>query len=325
MPLAAAIAGGLGLFGSLLNSRSQSRTNIANYRIAQMNNEWNEKMMEKQMAYNTEMWNKENEYNSAANQVQRLKEAGLNPYLTLGNAGSAGSAGSVTPPQAQSVMMQAPQFDTSIFASSMGQFAQLSMQKRKIDEEVKAMQIDNMTRAQKNLAELFKLQESARNDKEKADMQNIINRWQDRFLSLDYELKQNQIKSAEQDIQMKINQNLMLSKELSIFDEKSRLEMANVVSSTLLNHANRLLTGKQTDLTQVQKDKVRQEIRNAISERYYTIAKRIGVEISNDVAKRTADALVYKITRESTYGSGLHEMPGASLGLLQSLLTQLFN
>ena len=48
-------------------------SNKQNYQIAQMNNQWSEKMMQKQMDYNTMMWNKQNEYNDPKNQVARLQ------------------------------------------------------------------------------------------------------------------------------------------------------------------------------------------------------------------------------------------------------------
>lgn len=308
---AAAIGAGASLVGGLFNRGSQSATNRMNYKIAQMNNEWNEKMMEKQMAYNTDMWNKENEYNSAANQVKRLKEAGLNPYLSLGNAGQAGSVGSVTPPQAQPVQMQAPQFDASGFAQHMSEFAALSLQKKKVDEEVRTMQIDNMTRAQKNLAELYKIQESTRSEKEKADTQAIINRWQDKLLSLDYQQKQNQIESTKQDVQLKMNQNLMMSKELAIFDQQKQLEMANLVSSTLLNNAQRFAAHTQGRLNQREAEKVKAETAKVVAEHLLVNAKEMGQHISNEVAARSADALVFRAYSEM-YGNpnpivvGLH-------------------
>lgn len=42
---------------------------------------WNEAMAEKQNAWNNEMWLKATEYDNPANQVQRLRDAGLNPLF----------------------------------------------------------------------------------------------------------------------------------------------------------------------------------------------------------------------------------------------------
>lgn len=49
---------------------------------------WNETMAEKQNAWNYEMWQKATDYDSPVNQVQRLRDAGLNPlfYGLDGNA-----------------------------------------------------------------------------------------------------------------------------------------------------------------------------------------------------------------------------------------------
>lgn len=116
-----AIGAGASLIGGAGATAAQ---NAANKDIAQMNNEFNEKMFDKQVAYNkemyqqqlgdqwkfyndskenawklvenqqqyqTDMWNKNNEYNSASAQRERLEAAGLNPYMMM-NGGSAGTA-----------------------------------------------------------------------------------------------------------------------------------------------------------------------------------------------------------------------------------------
>ena len=109
----ALLGAGTSIAANKKNAQSVSDTNATNMAIAQMNNEWSEKMAQKQMDYNTlmnekqfgqakelqqiqndyqtEMWNKTNEYNSASAQRQRLEDAGLNPYLMM-SGGSAGSA-----------------------------------------------------------------------------------------------------------------------------------------------------------------------------------------------------------------------------------------
>lgn len=58
---------------------------------AQKQRDWNEAMQDKQNEFSLDMWNKTNEYNSPAAQVQRMREAGLNP-LYYGLDGSSANA-----------------------------------------------------------------------------------------------------------------------------------------------------------------------------------------------------------------------------------------
>ena len=97
------------------NKQIASDTNQANKDIAQMNNEFNLQMLDKQIAYNKaayaqqfsdtkqftnemfdknvknqwDMWNATNKYNDPASQMQRLSDAGLNPYMSQISPGSA--------------------------------------------------------------------------------------------------------------------------------------------------------------------------------------------------------------------------------------------
>ena len=87
-----------GLFGAGVSSmqnaqnrQSVRETNQMNYKINQMNSQFNERMAMQQRNWQENMWNKENAYNTASAQRQRLEEAGLNPYLMM-NGGSAGVA-----------------------------------------------------------------------------------------------------------------------------------------------------------------------------------------------------------------------------------------
>lgn len=149
----ALVGAGASLLGNIFGSKSQSDTNKTNLQIAQMNNEYNERMFNKQLEYNQDMFNQQIEYdwkkmqeqnthnalmaegafnrqakyNSAVEQRKRLEAAGLNPYLMMsgGNAGtasavssSAGTGGSpsamgVNAPTASPAVMQAYRPDFS--------------------------------------------------------------------------------------------------------------------------------------------------------------------------------------------------------------------
>ena len=77
--IAPVVTGALaGVGGSLLGS-------VVNYFTARSNmdraNDYNRQLASQQNAWNLAQWNRENEYNLPINQMQRLKDAGINPNL----------------------------------------------------------------------------------------------------------------------------------------------------------------------------------------------------------------------------------------------------
>lgn len=138
---AAAIMGGSALLSNIFGKMSQDSANSANYKIAQMNNEWSEKMMQKQMDYNTMMWNKQNEYNTPAAQRARLEAAGINPALAMSNiqTGQAQSASAPSLPSPSSATMQPYQYNFSGVADAVLGLVDVM----KAQEELKGMQLSN--------------------------------------------------------------------------------------------------------------------------------------------------------------------------------------
>lgn len=135
MGLLGSIAGGLLGAGSSAVQNSQNRQNVRetnqmNYKINQMNNQFNERMAIQQRNWQENMWNKENAYNTASAQRQRLEEAGLNPYLMMngGSAGVAQSAGTgAAASSSGSAVMQPFQADYSGVGSSIGNIFQFEL------------------------------------------------------------------------------------------------------------------------------------------------------------------------------------------------------
>ncbi len=111
---------GEGLFASIAPAIVQSVGNVGSGLFSLLNqrsvNKANFKMAEWQNARNIENWQMQNEYNSPANQMQRLKDAGLNPNLVYGNGSvvgnSANAPASVTVPK-----MEAYQMPQNMFGS----------------------------------------------------------------------------------------------------------------------------------------------------------------------------------------------------------------
>lgn len=123
------LSAGSSLLGGIFGAIGQRRANQMNMKINQMNNEFNERMLDKQLAFQNEMWEKTNEYNTAVNQRKRLEDAGLNPYMMMsgGNAGTAsamsgGSASAASPLAMQNVGNAALQGATQVgqFATGLG-------------------------------------------------------------------------------------------------------------------------------------------------------------------------------------------------------------
>ena len=135
MGLLGSIAGGLLGIGSSAIQNSQNKQNVRetnqmNYKINQMNNQFNERMAIQQRNWQENMWNKENAYNTASAQRQRLEEAGLNPYLMMngGSAGVAQSAGTGSSASSSgSAVMQPFQADYSGIGSSIGNIFQYEL------------------------------------------------------------------------------------------------------------------------------------------------------------------------------------------------------
>lgn len=135
MGLFGSIAGGLLGIGASSIQNSQNRQNVRetnqmNYKINQMNNQFNERMAIQQRNWQENMWNKENAYNTASAQRQRLEEAGLNPYLMMngGSAGVAQSAGTgASASSSGSAVMQPFQADYSGIGASIGNIFQYEL------------------------------------------------------------------------------------------------------------------------------------------------------------------------------------------------------
>lgn len=135
MGLLGSIVGGLFNAGSSVIQNSQNRQNVRetnqmNYKINQMNNQFNERMAMQQRSWQENMWNKENAYNTASAQRQRLEEAGLNPFLMMngGSAGVAQSAGAgASASSSGNAVMQPFQADYSGIGSSIGNIFQYEL------------------------------------------------------------------------------------------------------------------------------------------------------------------------------------------------------
>lgn len=113
MDVGAIIGSGLDLVGNIFNAKSSRKAAKYNadleYKAAQEQMNFSREQQIAANNFNLDMWRRENEYNTPANQMQRLKDAGLNPSLmySQGTTGNSSSA-----PEFQTIQPDASAFRT---------------------------------------------------------------------------------------------------------------------------------------------------------------------------------------------------------------------
>lgn len=83
-----------GLFGNSSSSKNIDKQLAAQAEENQKTREYNLQLAQMQNAWNVEQWERENDYNTPANQLERMKAAGMNPDLAVANGYSNTSASS---------------------------------------------------------------------------------------------------------------------------------------------------------------------------------------------------------------------------------------
>lgn len=97
--------------------------------------EFSREMYDRTRTDNLAFWDMQNKYNAPQAQMQRLKDAGLNPNLVYGGSGSSGQAASIPTPDVQSAQFRTPDF-SSAFAqagNSLAEFQNLDIRQAQLD------------------------------------------------------------------------------------------------------------------------------------------------------------------------------------------------
>lgn len=259
-----------------VNLQAVRETNASNKEIAQLNNEWSLAAMREQNQFNydsaRDFFHMENEYNTPAQQMQRLRDAGINPAVALGgsatsiaNNGDAASpvaSGIPTPvtPQIVSPHFQPVTPFTGGLIRALGDFAKMSK------DEAEGKKIRSMLGA-----ELEGLRLSNEGMK-------IANNLQMKF--------GNQTKQAEYNLLVGRLASEMSSAKLMDVQSETELEkQLNYIEDTFMKRANRLLTNKEIDIFLDKWEIEKQDYKNKWS--------------LNDANRRKADADAVKSRTET--------------------------
>lgn len=308
-PIGAAIQGGSAVLGSVLGgifgSKSQQSANATNIQINRDNNAFNERMMREQDALNYEAWKRQNAYNTPSAQVQRLKEAGLNPFLMMSNGNQIGSASSQNSTSMASASsspnMQA--FDPSSGISNgvnaiggaianyiaakkaEGEIANMNMQNGLLQQQIIAMSKDNEYKSLMNDEMLrgFKFD----NYKKSSEYENQLwsNRYQQETFNSDVGIKRLQEQNlANQNViqgltalQMSLN-NRQLQNEINAFPKRLKAELNEAYARAFAAFASGKASLSQSALN----------FKLAVTE---TLKQR-GIHYDNTVKLRSINSLV---------------------------------
>lgn len=163
------VAGILGLVGSVIgagvsasvakkNVQAQKEANSTNVRLNEENNEKSKELQELAYQQNVEQWNRENEYNLPANQMQRFKDAGLNPNLIYSQGSTSASSPTMTYSAPRPSQVAAPNYqniDLSGIVNALVSIPNMIAQSQLLPYQVASAknQVEQSTIATKYLAE----------------------------------------------------------------------------------------------------------------------------------------------------------------------------
>lgn len=231
----------------IFNMFSQLAQNSWNSLQAQINRRWQEQMYEKQYQDNINLWKMQQDYNTPANQVARLKEAGINPYLALQNinTGSAQSA-----PQSAQAGSGAQATGTPVNFAGLTQSVYnllklrderqlLKEQSQNLASDSLGKRIDAITKHQKNMAEIVGILKGSERDAASAALNRSLKTTEDELRGFK---RQEFMNNAFESVFRQLSQLQMLH----AFPTLKRVEIAESLSRAALNRFN-----SQSDFSKV--------------------------------------------------------------------------
>lgn len=212
-PVPLALIGGLvsaagGVTSSLLQSRANKKNRDFQEEQNRINREIEEKRFYEQRRMALKDWHMQNEYNSPVEQMNRLRQAGLNPHLIYGKGADA-TAEAIRTSQYGSVNAPAPKFDTNVGQGIQaagnaiaGSFQQI------YDLKAKQAQIDNVNQSTALMQQenLFKQASTAKTLQDTAKSKFDLGQAQELKDSVIQQAKLNNEKSRA-DIQFTLDEN----------------------------------------------------------------------------------------------------------------------
>ena len=318
------LAGGVsGLVNSVLGYKSNQDTNETSMDVAQMNNQreydlfnaamdYNKYTYEDQKAWNEKLISQMNDYNSPSAQMNRFRQAGINPYFALGSvdAGNMNGNFGISPNSAPSIpSFQQPNlrpYDWSPLGSvgrDIGSVMQSVSNSDLTAAQAENQRIKNIYEANRQIAEIDKILASGKVDKEQADILR--------------DTKKDLIQQAKLDT-MRMREDTMSATELRkqhVLDTKLRENETKMIDWR--NQFEKKLGDKQLNQLDAIIFNVRADSALKAAQEVAERAKKAGIDLSNEQIKQLTPLLVtkQKLENEQTrlenqYGSNVWSAGG---------------
>lgn len=318
---------------SLLSVIAALVPSIANVVSTMFTNKSNQQLMEGQQEYNTQMLDKQNEYNTPANQVQRLKDAGINPTslgMGSGISQSGGQSASALPvdmipmldPLANfsndymSMMSGKESYEKAITDMSLRDYRvkQAELENEKLTKESQLLGLDAQNQIIVNQFESARQQLALKNGYADLDLKKSEKAHLNKL-----------IESLQVSMEKEVAETLKIESDTKVnyarIDEIVAL-IASHKADTRLKDAQTALTDAETQTETYQAQKVHNESLTAGSEAenapdlYNKIIEKYGAEIKNISAQtnKTETEVFWYILTNVYKGSALATKVGAFAG-----------
>lgn len=250
--LATGIAAGASVASAGINAYSQGSLNSRNRRFA-------DRMYDKQRAHAVEDWHLQNAYNDPAAQMQRMKDAGLNPALVYGQGADAQSQAPVRSSSYSTPQTAAPQVDLGGAVYNALQARQMQSNIARTDAETAGIMARTQEQNYRNMAftpELFAREletkieaqaSSAYSSRMSGDLSNV------RADIADLEMQNQNLISGRVEGSDRKTQGKMSSQANMVYD-KFQAEVQNVISHTQRNQATTINLELQQKLIKFEAD-----------------------------------------------------------------------
>lgn len=273
------------------------------------------KMFHEQMQFNRDMIREQNAYNTPAAQRARYEEAGINPYLALGNISSGSQQSTMQAPNAPQIA-PVTQFGESLQAASQNTIrnlidlsqAQADIQLKETNNRI--LKIEEMYKEKEFLAKIGLMKDQSgklRSETKGLDLDNFF-----RFDLNSANLSQLKALTNKTEAETEL---LRVQKDLASFDlgfkekhaeEQFKSEMAKLTMETITGYMNANTNRMNADTNRMdaitRRNLSNAQIENLAADTLKKLVERTGIQLDNTIKARSMEFIVgqYKASLQKT-------------------------